>query len=216
MRQRRKHLTVPALQNLLTTKVSKARNLCWTSGCLLVEDVPTPLPSIAVDAKTDDVFLCGGTSLQNPRRDGGSPVINGDRQATSELQSPHNELGRHHSSHNLNSGRVSFFVWRLQSDLSAAVSRVRWKPHQGPSLAIAWIPANRACVTSERSLEETSPTARSCFPPTWQFIQLRTTKLMAFVSPRIFQIPVSHHPAPACLVFWDGTQDKRAIIPMIW
>lgn len=84
-------------------------------------------------------------ACRTPRRAGGPAVINGDRLTTSDLQSAHNELGKHHSSPNLNSGRVSFFVWRLQSDLSAAVSRVRWKPHQRPSLAIAWIPANSLC-----------------------------------------------------------------------
>lgn len=87
-------------------------------------------------------FSCVGKSLQSAQRDGGSPVTAGDRRATLDLQSPHNELGKHHSSHNLKSGRVSFFVFGLQSGFSAAVSPVRWKRHQRPSLAIAWIPTN--------------------------------------------------------------------------
>lgn len=112
-------------------------DLCLRYGCLLVEDVPTPLPLISLDVsdvEMDEVFFCCGKSLQDTRRDGGSAVINGDRQTTFELQSPHNELGKHHSSPNLKSGRVSFIV-----------GLVRWKPHQRPSLAIAWIPANSLC-----------------------------------------------------------------------
>lgn len=113
-----------------------------------MEDVLTPslLISLAVSlVKMDEVCFCCSKRLRNTQRARGSPAINADRQTTSDLQSPHNELGKHHSSRNLKSGRVSFFVWRFQSDLSAAVSPVRWKRHQRPSLAIAWIPANSLC-----------------------------------------------------------------------
>lgn len=89
----------------------------------------------------DEVFFWCSESLQNTRRDGGSAAINADRQTTLDQRSPHNELGKHHSSH----GHVSFFVWRLQSGFSAAVSLFRWKPHQRLSLDIAWIPANSSC-----------------------------------------------------------------------
>lgn len=90
--------------------------------------------------------ICYG-GLQNTRSDKASPVMNRDRQRTSDRQSPHNELRKHHSSHNLKNSRVCLFVWRLQSDtdINAAVSSVRWKQHQRPSLAIAWIPANGLC-----------------------------------------------------------------------
>lgn len=65
---------------------------------------------------------------------------------TFDQQSPHNELGKHHSSRNLINRRVCLFVWRLQGDTD--VGSVRWRRHQRPSLAIAWIPANSLCDVS--------------------------------------------------------------------
>lgn len=62
---------------------------------------------------------------------------------TFDQQSPHNELGKHHSSQNLINRHVCLFVWRLQGDTD--VGTVRWKRHQRPSLAIPWIPANSSC-----------------------------------------------------------------------
>lgn len=96
-------------------------------GCCLDVDVSRCMKSSSVGGKS--------------RRDGGSPLITADRRTTFQ---PHNELGKHHSSQHLKSGRVSFFVWRLQSD-SGAAGPVRWTRHQRPPLAIAWIPANSLC-----------------------------------------------------------------------
>lgn len=76
-------------------------------------------------------------------------------------------------------------------------------------------PANGLCDI-QTVTTDTKRKARSCFPLKRQLIQPRTTKLMSFVRCNIFWIPVTHRPAPARLVFWDGTQDKRAIIRMIW
>ncbi len=70
-----------------------------------------------------------------------------DEQRILDQQSLYNELGKHHSSHNLKNSYVCLFVWRLQSDrdISSPVSSVRWKRHLRPSLAIAWIPTNCWC-----------------------------------------------------------------------
>ena len=142
MKQRCKHLAVPALPHLLSLEAVLDLRVFPRGGR------PTPLAFLrrhVSNVKTDGVCFCCSKSQKNPRRGKGSPVINADRQTTLDPRSPHNELGNHHSSHKRNSRRVSFFVWRLQSDLSAAVILVRWKPLQRPPLAIAWIPANSVC-----------------------------------------------------------------------
>lgn len=155
---------------------------------------------------------------QNTQSDKSLLSLTMDEQKILDQQSPHNELGKHHSSHNLKNRRVCLFVWRFQSDtgINAAVSSVRWIRHQRPPLVIAWIPANGLCDIQTVTDGYEMKGFPSCFSQKRQLIQPRTTKLMSFVWCNIFWIPVTHHPAPACLVFWDGTQDKRAIIRMIW
>lgn len=61
-----------------------------------------------------------------------------------DQQSPHNELGKHHSSQNLKK-QTRRPLCQRDTHINSAVSSVRWKRHQRPSLAIAWIPANGLC-----------------------------------------------------------------------
>ena len=143
-----------------------------------------------------------------------------------DQQSAHNELARkHHSSRNLKrkkktkNRRVGPLCQR-DTHINSAVSSVRYgsdiRGHHWPSPGYP----QTACVIFKRSPMDTKWKAPSlslsCFSPKRQLIQPRTTKLMSFVRCNIFWIPVTHRPAPARLVFWDGTQDKRAIILMIW
>lgn len=52
--------------------------------------------------------------------------------------------GKHHSSQNLKK-QTRRPLCQRDTHINSAVSSVRWKRHQRPSLAIAWIPANGLC-----------------------------------------------------------------------
>lgn len=118
-------------------------------------------------------FLLSLDAPQNTQSDKVSAVINYGW--TEGFRPPHNELGKHQSSQNPKNRRVCLFVWRLHSDmdLNSAVSSVRWKQHQRPSLAIAWIPANNLFDIQTVTDGYKMKASLSCFSPKRMLIQPR-------------------------------------------
>lgn len=139
-----------------------------------------------------------------------------DEQRILDQQSPHNELGKHHSTRNLKKTVMSpslcdgFRTTRASTPPSALSdgNDIRGRHRLDTHKQLVWYSNGHRWIRNERLslMLFNKMTAHSA--------QDHQTIVLCVV--QVFWIPVTHHSAPTCLVFKDGTQDKRAIICMIW